>query len=249
METGTLGNRRRPEPDAVSTETDRRVAAAVLEGQEQERTRLAEELHDGTAQALANAIFQVEIAMQAVRRDPATAPAALASLGQMLERELDNLRAYISQLRPSLSEQEGLEDTLRESAAQLTARTGIPVDVRFDAPAGALDSAARAVALRVAQEALRNVGKHARASQAWLTTSHTGVVGSKGATWQLEIGDDGRGFDAGEVEASRNRRHFGLRFMRERAELLGAELAIETGPAVGTVVRLSINTGGERSQL
>ena len=64
--------------------------------------------------------------------------------------------------------------------------------------------------------------------------------------WQLEVGDDGRGFDIDGVTAHPNRRHFGLRFMRERADLLGSELSITTSPAAGTVVRLTTDIGGER---
>ena len=64
----------------------------------------------------------------------------------------------------------------------------------------------------------------------------------------LEVGDNGRGFDLDTVAAHPNRRHFGLRFMRERSDLLGSQLSIQTSPAAGTVVRLSINPREERSR-
>ena len=67
------------------------------------------------------------------------------------------------------------------------------------------------------------------------------------AVWLLEVGDDGRGFDMAATGARSNRRHFGLRFMRERSDLLGARLSIDTRPAAGTVVRLSIDTRGKGS--
>jgi len=102
------------------------------------------------------------------------------------------------------------------------------------------------VALRVAQEALRNAGKHAGASRVWLRTSLE-PSGENDSTWLLEIGDDGRGFDVSEAVSQPDRRHFGLRFMRERAQLLGANLSIEAGPAMGTIVRLRISPGGKRS--
>lgn len=219
---------------------------ALLAAQEQERSRLAEELHDGPAQALANAIFQTEILDRAVRDDPSTARAEIAALRQMLERELDTLRGYINQLRPSLGEAAGLDDALRDSAAALSQRTGLPVEVHLEASGAALHEAARTVALRVAQEAMRNIAKHAAASRAWLTTSERRTPDG-GRHWTLEVGDDGRGFDYENVAAHPNRRHFGLRFMRERSDLLGSELSIETGPAAGTVVRLTISSGGDRS--
>jgi two-component system, NarL family, sensor histidine kinase DegS len=100
-------------------------------------SRLAEELHDGPAQALANAIFQTELVERALRADPAAASAEVTRLRQMLQRELETLRAYISQMRPPLHEPEALEQALQDAATSLTEYTGIPVDVRLDAPVGA----------------------------------------------------------------------------------------------------------------
>lgn len=223
------------------------MSLVVLEAQEQERSRLAEELHDGPAQALANAIFQTEILERAIREPrpegDRSAHAELVSLHQILERELDTLRGYINQLRPSLGEAEGLDEALRESAAAVSQRTGLPIVVTFEASGAQLQDAARTVVLRVAQEALRNIAKHAGASRAWVVT-RTIDEPDGGRKWQLEVGDDGRGFDIDGVTAHPNRRHFGLRFMRERAGLLGSELSITTNPAAGTVVRLTTELGG-----
>ena len=222
------------------------MAMALLAAHEQERSRLAEELHDGPAQVLANAIFQIEIVDRAVREDPNAARAELAALRQMLERELDTLRGYINQLRPSLGEPAGLEEALRESANAMSQRSGLPIDIRLDAPSDELHASARMVALRVAQEALRNIAKHAGATRAWLTTSISDAP--NGPLWMLEVGDDGRGFDYDSVASNPNRRHFGLRFMRERSDLLGSQLFIQTSPAAGTVVRLAISPAAERNR-
>lgn len=225
--------------DANSLEADPRVAMALLSAHEQERSRLAEELHDGPAQAFANAIFQTQLVERALREEPGAAAAELASLRTLLERELDTLRGYINQLRPSLGEAVGLDDALRDSASAISQRSGLPIELRLEAAGAHLHVAARTVVLRVAQEALRNIAKHASASRAWVHTSE--VVAPDGSrTWLLEVGDDGRGFDYTTVTANPNRRHFGLRFMRERAELLGSSLAIESHLAAGTVVRLTI---------
>ncbi|MDP8905846.1 MAG: hypothetical protein M3N29_11205, partial [Chloroflexota bacterium] len=75
-----------------------------------------------------------------------------------------------------------------------------------------------------------------------------GAARAPAMKWVMEIGDDGRGFDEEQMRGPVNRRHFGLRFMRERSELLGAELAIDTRPGAGTVVRLSIDTRGKGKQ-
>ena len=225
-------------------EIDSRMAMALLSAHEQERSRLAEELHDGTAQGLANAIFQTEITDRALRDDPAHALEELHALRRMLERELDTLRGYINQLRPSLGEAGDLDDALTESAGATSQRMGVPVELRLEASSAHLHEAAKTVALRVAQEALRNVAKHSDATHAWITTSSDDS--GAGSLWVLEVGDDGRGFDYEAVASNPNRRHFGLRFMRERADLLlGSKLTIQTGPAAGTVVRLTIDPGEE----
>lgn len=260
MENGTLAANRRvqadvfPAPtsepdlpvDASLVDADPRVAMALLSAHEQERSRLAEELHDGPAQAFANAIFQTQILERALREEPAVAAAELASLRTLLERELDTLRGYINQLRPSLGEAVGLEDALRDAASAISQRSGLPVELRLEAPGAHLHIAARTVVLRVAQEALRNIAKHAAASRAWVHTSEEANPDG-GRRWLLEVGDDGRGFDYVTVAANPNRRHFGLRFMRERAELLGSSLTIESHHAAGTVVRLTIGIEAERN--
>jgi two-component system sensor histidine kinase DegS len=250
MESGAVGV-----TDAVPVadvpDVDPKLAMALLAAQEQERSRLAEELHDGPAQALANAIFQTELVDRALRDNPDGARTELLALRQMLERELDVLRGYINQLRPSLGEAAGLDEALRDSANAMSQRTGVPVDVRLDADDDVLHQAARTVVLRVAQEAMRNIAKHSGATRAWVRTfiARDGDALEDESQWVLEVGDNGRGFDFESVAANPNRRHFGLRFMRERAELLlGSHLSIQTSPAAGTVVRLTIDPREERSQ-
>ena len=219
-------------------DTDAPGAMALLAAREDERSRLAEELHDGPAQALSNAIFQIQIVDRALRAEPDTAPSELAALREMLERELDTLRGYINQLRPSLNEAAELDDALREAAAAFTQRTGVPVEVTFSASGDGLHQAAQTVVLRVAQEALRNIAKHANASRVWLTTAEVPSAAGN-PEWTLEVGDDGRGFDYDGVTTHPDKRHFGLRFMRERAELLGSRLQVHSDPQAGTVVRLA----------
>jgi two-component system sensor histidine kinase DegS len=235
----------RDKPARDSSETEAPTQMALLAAHEQERSRLAEELHDGPAQALANAIFQIDIVDRSVRDDPEAARAELRDLRRMLERELETLRGYINQLRPSLGEPAGLNDALRDSAGAVSERAGLPVELTLEAPADQLHEAARMVVLRVAQEALRNIAKHAGATRAWIRTAV--VDAPDGQRWMLEVGDDGRGFDLDRIAAHPDRRHFGLRFMRERADLLGSRLSIETRPAAGTVVRLTIDPGEQRS--
>jgi signal transduction histidine kinase len=248
MEMGTLDLGRRPDMEAA-TEANGSLelplddqARAVLAAQERERARLADELHDGVAQALSNLVMHSEIVERQLAADPVAARGELQHMRRLLATELENLRAYIGQLRPPMTASQDLDEALREAAGRLTETTGVPVEVHLRAPAERLDSAARPAVLRVAQEALRNVAKHAAADRAWLHTS----LDDDADEWTLEVGDDGRGFDLDAIAGHTDRRHFGLRFMRERSDLLGARLAIDTRPAAGTVVRLTIKSGERR---
>jgi two-component system sensor histidine kinase DegS len=239
-------------PPTIATETvvlgdAQQLALQLLEAQEEERARVAEELHDGPAQALANISFQVEIVDRTLRADPAAVGRELDELRRLLHRESDRLRGFIHQLRPPLVEETGLENALREMAELLTEETGIPVDLSLEAPPASLDLVHRSAVLRVTQEALRNVRKHARASRVWLTTRlEEGTVDQPAGGWVLEIRDDGEGFEVNEELAPTARHHFGLRFMRERARHVGARLEIRSAPGLGTTVRLVIDIG-ERS--
>jgi two-component system sensor histidine kinase DegS len=217
-------------------------ARLVLEAQEQERTRLAEELHDGPAQTLSNAVFRVRIVERALRSDPVRANEELASLGSVLERETERLRDFIRQLRPSLQDSGDLASVLTDAAHQLAQETGIVVAVDLTAPEDLLDVPARTAVLRVALEALRNVNKHADATQVKVTTRFESQVEPPNHEWWiLEVHDDGRGFAVDEVAGQAGRRHFGLRFMRERAQLVGGWLEIVSGAAAGTTVRLKLD--------
>ncbi len=223
-------------------------ARLVLEAQEQERTRLAEELHDGPAQTIANAVFRVHIVERALRSDPAAAATELAGLGAVLERESERLRDFIRQLRPSLEETGDLGSVLTDAANQLREETGMGVAVDLAAPEEVLGVPARTAVLRVALEALRNARKHSGAAQVRLTTrveQHGGPPSHD--WWILEVQDDGRGFSPDGVAEQAGRRHFGLRFMRERAQLVGGWLEIVSEAAAGTTVRLKLDPS-ERSR-
>jgi two-component system, NarL family, sensor histidine kinase DegS len=210
---------------------------AVIEAQEAERSRLAREVHDGPAQALSNAIFQVEHVERLVESDPALARSELRFLRELLRRELGDVRSFISELRPPRLEELGLNGSIHEVVEQMGTLTGLPIDASLEAGSEGLGGGAQTVVLRVVQEALQNVRKHAAASSASVATR------IEGRDWVVEVRDDGRGFDPGAV-AAHGRRNYGLQFMRERAELIGARLDVRSRPDGGTVVRLAIPTPG-----
>ena len=209
----------------------------IVEAREAERTRLAQEVHDGPAQALSNAIFGVEYIEKILERDRAGALMELRFLRERLRRELGDVRAFISQLRPPILDEVGLEGAMRDAADTLAALTGATVEVDLAAPPDDLGDGEQVVVLRVLQEALQNVRKHAGARHVRLTTRRAD------GRWVLEVRDDGRGFDPQAV-AGPGRRTFGLQFMRERAELVRGTFEVRSRPANGTVVVLDIPVAG-----
>jgi two-component system sensor histidine kinase DegS len=212
------------------------AAAMVLEALDAERARIGREIHDGPAQALTNAIFEVDDIERLVERDPAGAMVEIRQLRALLRRELANVREFISELRPPTVDAAGLDVAIIDAVDGLRSATRIGVTTDLRAPSEMLDDRQRTVILRVAQEALQNVRKHASASTVMVSTDVSGDE------WTMEIRDDGRGFDMGSV-AARGRRNFGMQVMQERAELIGARFDVRSRPDGGTVVRLAIPTG------
>ena len=212
----------------------------IVEAQESERSRLAQEVHDGPAQVLSNAIFQVEYIERVIDTDERTARTELRFLRDLLRRELGSVRTFISQLRPPVLDELGLEGAITDAVGRMMALTGLAISFNFDAPADRLTPTQQTVVLRVLQEALQNVRKHGAASAATVASA------IEGGDWVLTVRDDGRGFDVGAV-AARGRRNFGLQFMRERAELIGAQFEVHSRPDGGTLVRLAIPMGAEEN--
>ena len=153
---------------------------------------LAEELHDGPAQALSNATFQAEIVDRALRHDPALAAVELEALRLNLAREMKRMRGFIHQLRPAVHESGGLRTGLTDAAQQLASEAGMDVRVDLAAPEEALAPPQRVAVLRVALEAMRNVRKHSGASHVLVTTRVEPARPPAGSSWLLEVTDDGR---------------------------------------------------------
>jgi len=212
----------------------------IVEAQEAERMRLAREIHDGPAQALSNAIFQVEIVERQLGRDPVLAAAELRHLRDVLRRDLGDVRAFISELRPPILADRGLVGAIRDTAEQVGGILGVPISLTVDPAIDDLPDAVETVVLRIIQEALQNVRRHAQAARVSIQAARDG------GDWVVEIRDDGRGFDVG-ASANRGGRSFGLQFMRERAELIGARFEVRSRLDGGTIVRIVIPGGTEET--
>jgi two-component system sensor histidine kinase DegS len=225
------------DPSAPDLPDDLRMR--LVEAREAERVRLAQEIHDGPAQALANAIFQADYIERVLDTDPGSVRTELRFLRERLRRELDDVRAFISQLRPPLLAELGLNGSIEDGVATMRALTGATIETDLAAPVDQLTDEGQVVVLRVIQEALQNVRRHAEARLVRVSTHLDDHA------WTLEVADDGRGFDIDAVTA-RGRRNFGLQFMRDRAELIGARFEVRSRPSEGTVVWLAIPVGTVR---
>lgn len=219
--------------DPPADEAD--ISMRIIEAQEGERARLAQEIHDGPAQALTNAIFQTDFIERILTEDPDATDEQVRILRDLLRRELGNVRDFLNQLRPATLDQLGLSGAIEDAVEHLRSTSDLRLDTSLAGTDRDLDDRQRTVALRVTQEALQNVRKHAGARTVAVTTLNDDDG------WVLEIRDDGRGFDTGAV-AAWGRRNFGLQFMQERAGLIGGRFDVRSRPDGGTVVRLAIPT-------
>jgi signal transduction histidine kinase len=208
--------------------------ARLADAREEERRRLARELHDGPAQSLAAALFGVDLAIGAMERTPAAAREEILHARELLRDALDDLRGLMSGLRPRLLEERGLVVALR-SLAGVTPLRGPAVEIatRGIDPGERLPAEVELALYRIAQEAMSNARRHGAATRVVVTLE----LGRGQVT--LAIADDGHGFPPQEIRP-RGDRGEGLPGMRERAALLGSELAIESAPGRGTRIALSV---------
>ena len=208
----------------------RRLGRAVWRVQEDERRRLARELHDGLGQdltALKHRLAQIGGALPAAAdglRGQLDAAIALCS------GALDDTRNLSRLLRPPILDDLGLEPALRWLARSVEESAGIAVVVEVE-PLPPLDGELQTLLFRIAQEALNNASKHAAAGSVLL---HLAV---RGHELQLQVIDDGRGFDADRVAAEGGS---GLGSMRERLRLYEGRLELRASPGHGTRLRAAI---------
>jgi two-component system NarL family sensor kinase len=209
----------------------RALALDVVHSQEDERARLARELHDGVSQALVATKLLIESAQQ----EPAGAERLQALALKRLNSTLAEVRHLSHALRPALLDTLGLAAALQHLAGEFDAAGGTRFAARVEGDEVELPDAVKTALFRIAQEALSNAARHAQASAVALTLR----FGPDGGL-ALEIADDGRGFDADAAQAVADR-GLGLRSMRERADALGARLRLETAPGEGARLAVTLS--------
>lgn len=208
-------------------------AVRILQAREQERLRLAREIHDGPAQVLANAVFELEYFERLLERDPASINEHLAQLKSDIRNGLTGVRRSIFNLRPPSLSDVDFFVALRHYLQDFGNNFGLNVEAAFPETKERLPATKEVAIFRIFQEALQNVQKHANAK----TVSVKCIRGP--AALEIHVEDDGNGFDPVGIE-KRNPRSMGLVTMRERAELINAQLDIQSSPGKGTRVTLVV---------
>ncbi|HZD73120.1 MAG TPA: sensor histidine kinase [Actinomycetota bacterium] len=219
----------------VALQQERKQAMqSVLRVTEAERSRLAAELHDGPVQQLTALLYGLELARHHVRRDsPADADELLASLEDKATGEINELRRLMTELRPPVLDELGLVSALKNQGRSFESASGVRCAVDTE-PELELTPELETVLYRVAQESLRNVGKHANASKVSIS------LAAVDAHVRLLIRDDGVGFDPAAASAKAAAGHFGLTNMRERVELVGGKLLVDSAPGQGTTIAVEM---------
>jgi two-component system, NarL family, sensor kinase len=211
------------------TEQLRRSRQQLVTTREEERRRLRRDLHDGLGPTLAANLLKIGSARELLARDPLTAARLLTQLEDGLEGTLAEIRRLVYDLRPPVLDQLGLVGAVQACAADLerpssNGEKGLAVTVTAPVALPPLPAAVEVAAYRIAQEALHNVSRHARARRCTVT-----LRPRNGALW-LEVRDDGRGLPPN------GRAGVGLQSMQERAAELNGRCVVESMPAGGTRV-------------
>ncbi|MGH2354466.1 MAG: ATP-binding protein, partial [Chloroflexota bacterium] len=209
-----------------------RVAQITLT-QEEERRRIARELHDGLGPSLAALGNRLRVACNVLHADPQRAEREMGDVAQRLKGHVQEIRQLIYDLRPLALDQLGLAAALRQHVERFSQETGIPASF---AAAGdtSLNPLADVTVFRIVQECLSNVQQHAGATRVEVCLEGT----ARGLT--VTVADDGRGFRPDGGAAPTAGRGLGLVSMRERADLVGGTLTVESTPGAGCRVVLHV---------
>jgi len=210
----------------------------IILAQEEERKRVAREIHDGPAQSLANLVLRTEIAERFLEKDDKTnLRTELSDLKKQIREGLEEIRKIIFHLRPMALDDLGLVPTLRKFVQDFEERTRIRATFEMAGREKRLPGAMEVAMFRLAQEAFTNVQKHARATFVSLRVAFTDNE------VQMTIRDNGIGFrmqDESDGDGEKTQSKFGLMGMKERVELLQGSIHFDTAPGQGTIINISL---------
>ncbi|MGO0122110.1 sensor histidine kinase [Desulfothermobacter acidiphilus] len=217
------------------------LAMKVLEAQEEERRRIAREIHDGPAQSMASVVLRVEYCLKLLTKKPEAMSKELVALQELVRGSLQEVRKIIYDLRPMALDDLGLVAALEQFLDHVRVLHQLEVEFVVMGSPRRLPGPQEAAIFRIVQEAVNNTIKHAAATRVMVKLEFVN------RRLNLVVKDNGKGFVVQKVSKG-PRKGFGLWSMRERAELLGSELGIFSNPGQGTVITLSVPLAGEEGE-
>jgi signal transduction histidine kinase len=219
-----LGRRLREQMDIIRQKLR---SSAVLE----ERNRIARELHDSLEQELAGITMQLDLAVDCFQQVPRVAEQALKTARNMSRHSMIEARRSVWDLRCQLLEDGDLVSALAQIVEPLAPRGQVTVDAKIDGSPVRLPRPVEMNLLRIGQEAVANAVKHGRARHVLIELRYAP------AAVCLTVSDDGQGFAADQASPAG---HFGLLDMRERAQSMGSQLMVQSGPGRGTRIDVEV---------
>jgi two-component system sensor histidine kinase DegS len=207
----------------------------IIDTQENERQRLARQMHDGPAQSLTNLILQAEICERLFDTDPVRARTELGNLKDAVTSTFQKVREFIFDLRPMMLDDLGLNPTLKRYVQDFESKSGLACNLVITGKEGRLPPHTEVTVFRVVQALLNNVREHANATHVEVTLDLT----PQGLKASVE--DDGSGFEVAEVmAAAQQRKTMGLITMIEQVEMQGGEIEFDSSMGRGTKVQLTL---------
>jgi len=208
----------------------------IIKAQEEERRRVAREIHDGPAQSMSNVVLKAEICEKLIDVDMNKTREELGNLKKIVRDSLQDVRKIIYNLRPMSLDDLGLIPTLQRYVLTFQEESGVSISFSAMGRQSELESVVSLTVFRIIQEALSNIAKHAKADNAVIKIEFTPK------DLKIYIYDDGIGFDTAKLKEKNDdiSGGFGLVSMRERIELLGGDLRISAEPGKGTRLNITI---------
>lgn len=214
-----------------SREELRHLYARLSSVREEERTMMAREIHDGLGQSLAVLSMQLELLRAKPPEDPEEVPRRLASIAELVERNVSEMRKICSALKPGVLDHLGLGPAVEWQAEEFEERTRIRCHLNANLENVTLDQNLATAVFRILQESLANVARHSEANEVWIN------CGKRGRQIELVVSDDGKGITEDQLADPTS---LGIAGMRERALEWGGELDISGVPDEGTTVSMTI---------
>jgi len=211
-----------------------RLLAATISIQEEERARIARDMHDGVTQLIYGALYETQAARELLRASPHPAQTKLERAQDLLNQVEAETRRVIGDLHPPILDAMGLAPALNRHIAVFQDMFGLPCTLRVTGQPFRLPGATELAVYRIVQEALHNVESHAQANSVAV------LLGFRPGGLRVVIEDDGQGFNPGQVLTNPGD-HFGLPSMYERAQSIGARLGVDSTPGQGTRIILTVS--------